>query len=1264
MKWVESKDLENWSCSIDARSNLPLLVRRLIRGSVRSINKILFPSCENVQHGGWDGILKTETGNEYVPSGISLWELGCGNEYKTKANNDYKKRSEDSLGYNKSECTFVFVTPRFFNKKDKWVQEKKKENIWKDIKVIDSEVLEEWLEVTPTVSSWLAIKLLGTYPEGVQSVDEFWDRWSQSDSLKLNPDILLGGRENEVNSLFEKVFSPSIIFIESSSRDESLAFVIACFKNDKSKEEDFFSRSIIIENKDAFKKIVSIDKPLIIISRVEDNQGLFHSAERKGHTVIVPVDRSSSNSNKENKTIPLPIIDRESFIKSLVNIGISKEIAEKYSRETARNITILRRQLEFDYNTPEWARPDNIRDLVPIILAGRWSENNEADKQVIAYFADDSYENYLIKLKKWEFSSDSPIIKVSSIWRLTSPLDAWSNGVKYLTTNDFDKLKSKFLEVYSEIDPAFELEENQRFFASVHNKVPKFSEKLREGLVQSLILISNYGERLGLEKGKDWVDNVIFELLNNDTPNFWMSISSELPLIAEASPDSFLNSIERNLDDNNPNFIDILKEEPGLLTNKAYYIGLLWGIENLAWIPDYLARSSIIFARLSEIAPEGTWTNKPIDSLKTIFKLWNPQTQASYDERVEVLKLLTKKHPKTAWELLLDLLPKISDHSFGTSKMRWRLFEYDFKVNLTYKEIYDSQEKTIELLLSICQYDEEKLAIIVEKSDSINLINSARNKLLNFLKDNRDKINQDKYSIWFKLRKILNNHRSYSDAKWSLSKEILKEYEELYNIFKPQDIVADYIWLFDDYAPSFIEGNKYQEDYKQYDEFVLEKRKEGLKVIYDSYGIEKVLELLQESKESRIFSDVLGYILENRDDIIKTCELLKTERGVEFLYGFIWRKLLNEGYDWIIDLFNELKEKGFDNFELANLFIPLKYNQKLWDFIENTNSEIIYNYWSKIDIHPHGLNTDEINFALSKLIKQKRYLSAISTIEIAIIFDRKSDILSEIIIEILIKLATTKDNKKINIDSHIICKMFEILYEHNDIDENDLMQLEFIYSSFLVDNYNGSKPQTIFRKLSKEPIFFIELVQYIRKSEIEEHNVQINKGLSKEEIANRASKALEILESWDVIPGLQSDKSVDFNFLNNWIDETRKIAEKTGYLKVVDYYIGEILVKYPTDKYDEYCPPDEICEIIEKIGTEDVKSGFDIATYNKRSFSVRHPSAGGTIERGYAEKFREASKKLRNRYPFVSKILNDILRHYEYSAKREDDNAEYRNLEY
>ncbi|MFA5687818.1 MAG: hypothetical protein WC959_01500 [Kiritimatiellales bacterium] len=129
MKWTNSTDLSQWADRREAQGFLPGLIRRLILAS-HDPKKLSFPAGDAVWISGFDGILETTEESLYVPHGKSVWECGCNQNPKSKANDDYKNRSENSLQIRPEGTTFIFITPRLFSDKGQWIEKKIVDSIW------------------------------------------------------------------------------------------------------------------------------------------------------------------------------------------------------------------------------------------------------------------------------------------------------------------------------------------------------------------------------------------------------------------------------------------------------------------------------------------------------------------------------------------------------------------------------------------------------------------------------------------------------------------------------------------------------------------------------------------------------------------------------------------------------------------------------------------------------------------------------------------------------------------------------------------------------------------------------------------------------------------------------------------------------------------------------------------------------------------------------------------------------------------------------
>lgn len=198
---ANATDLDTWSNRLDARGILPKLLLRLTYATADGIERIEFPSEEATQLGGWDGILKVTASSEFIPDGQSGWEIGTNRDIKGKADSDYEKRKADPLRLQPGDTTFVFVTPRRWGGKDKWVEARRAEGFWRDVRAYDADDLAAWLERALGVHLWLSI-LIGKHPEGATDISNFWDDWADVTEPRISAELVISGRQDEVDSIF------------------------------------------------------------------------------------------------------------------------------------------------------------------------------------------------------------------------------------------------------------------------------------------------------------------------------------------------------------------------------------------------------------------------------------------------------------------------------------------------------------------------------------------------------------------------------------------------------------------------------------------------------------------------------------------------------------------------------------------------------------------------------------------------------------------------------------------------------------------------------------------------------------------------------------------------------------------------------------------------------------------------------------------------------------------------------------------------------
>lgn len=1238
------------------------MISRLVSATTPSSTICEFPDESAVFTEGWDGIVNCKDDSGIVPMGISLWEFGTEANPKGKADGDYKKRTNAPLGYNQAECTFIFLTLKQWRQKEKWRQAKLKERIWHDVRVYDAANISDWLDKAPAVSRWLSI-FIRSYPsDGLLTVERFWKEWAERPDLKLNPNVVTSGREFQSRQLEDFLSNaPAIRAIRAFSKDEAIAFIIASAMQFQNKSNlNFFSRSLIVDTAPSFRSVSINKSSLILISRFEET-GILYGGVSDGHHVLVPL---GPDDPFNQDTIDLPQIERDGQIRSLVDSGMSENDATRYSKESARNVTILKRLLRFSQDKIESVPSQVIRTFIPAMLIGRWSESKVGDKALIEKLSGQSYGTYITELEKLKDFEFAPFITIGDTWRLASPMDAWTNLAAYITKRDLELLKEAFLNAFEKGNPIIEPPKNAPMFAFL-SKETVFSNWAREGLVQSLILLGLYGDSIKIRNigpTQEWVDRVVKELFDKADNKLWISLNNEMPLIAEASPDSFIEACFQSLQSKNTPIMAMFGETQGFVTTSANHTGLLWALEGLAWEPEYLHNSVLLLSELAARDPGGKLGNRPINSLLEIFKPWHFQTFANFEERVEALKLIALRQKNIAWDLLIKLLPRGSEAAFGTHKMRWRMFDRNFNKNYYLQEILNMHSALVDILIDSFDNSEQKLSRILDSS--VHFSQSDRRKTLDFVESVYSHVSQVEFSAWTALREIISFQKSFPNSEISMLNEEIGRYEELYSKLTPSKAVDKYIWLFNDGLPrlpeGYIEDRNISYEKRQEDNIkVLErKRIEGLKEIISQNSLSGAINLAEVVKVPATIGSTLAHLIENSTDIFFLMDLLNTQnKQLTLVQSFIRVNFFLKGENWTISLYKKLKNKNFENKALANFLVPLPLTSGVFSFINKQNNDVKREFWTHVYPNFYGLLTDEKIGGIDCLVKYNRFFTAIniSSYDLQVLP-------SKLIFELLLKAATEQANEEANFDSYQIGLLFEEIDKRNDVGHDKLIQLEWLYLPILASYGSQRNPKRLHDELSNNPQFFIDVLKFLYIPKSKKMQQKEKKGLSDELIQNRGQQAYKLLESWKGIPGMSQDGSIDKAVLSLWIDNARTIAERAERLEVADMQIGKILAHYP--EKDKIWPPDEIADLIESINTDSLKENYRSELFNKRGFSSRAMDSGGDVEREHAKYFEELAMYHRSKHPIMSSIFKSLSKGYLIDAKRQDDDAERNKLEY
>lgn len=1255
MKLITRDDIARWANSFEAKGELPRLILRLVYATTPNDTEIRFPSGSGVFLGGWDGIVKCKVDTQYIPKGVSCIEIGADKNPKYKSDKDYVKRVKNTLGFNPKDTTYIFITPYVWKDKVEWIKDKQTEGVWKEVKVYDGIDLEHWLEFSLPTAKWFASKAINYPLSGFLLLEEFWDEWSTGpNGLKLNPELVVAGREKEASMLmdtFNKIEDVQVI--RSSTRNEAIAFIAAVAKLlPQSDSERFFSKTIVVDNVDTFRVICNNNKePLNLIVKFEDMCPIYFAAS-KGHHVLIPLN-PEDDINKD--AITLPIIDREGFVNALIGIGYTEDQARKFSLESGRNITILKKLLGFLDSYSDWYEKKNIREIIPVLLIGRWDESFEGDIELIEKLSGQKYDDYLVTLNRWARSENAPILHVGSIWRLTSPLDLWTSISRHLIKKDLTNLKDCFNQAFSGGNPYIDSEEPNEF-TIFSNQKRKYSNWSREGLTQSLIMVGLRGDALKFPYSQSWVDQIVQELLYDATSELWISVDKELPLIAEASPKSFLSAVEHSLEKETPVILEMFKEEKTLFDSNYHYTGLLWALEELAWFPEYLARVSMILLKLVRVIPELKWVNSPMNSLVEIFKPWHFQTLSPFKERMEILQNITLKEPESGWNLLIKLLLQDYEVAHPTHKTRWRIFDLNTNITYNYQEIWKSYSYIIDFLFDLFDGDELKFSTMIEKSVVFPV--HLRKKVYDWAEKTINDVVQIEYKAWNAIREILHHHRSYPDAEWALPETELMLWEQLYHQLGPKDIVIKYKWLFDSIWPKYPDGHNKTESDKLHYEKNRTIRANAAEKWVDQLGLDETIALRKVLKEPQLLGEALAEVIKEEDEILTACKCLNGnhEADFPFIQAFIRAKSYKEGIGWIKELVPILEANGYNVNAISNFLVSVGSNKEIWSFVDSLSTDHKEAYWKNEHLYLFVETAQDAIEMINKLDRYNRFFSALE------LCSRFVDSLPTDLLMISLWKASTEDAcEEVRLDNYEISKIFDELYQRDDLDVLLMKKIEWNYISFF-GSHSIRKPKYLEDELATNPSFFIEVIKWIYFPNDRDKYYEDKKGVTEEKIKLIARQSKILLDTWNKISGMEEDYSINEEVLKEWVAKARELAKEADRLEVADMEIGNLLARYP-ENIDKW-PQESIFNIIEEIHSEELNRHYSIALFNKRGSSVRGAFDGGDIEREHANYFSKLANDYRAKYPTVSKIFSDLANDYLEHAKQIDQQAELEGLEY
>lgn len=1261
-KWITKSDIANWAAtqSGSCQQSLPELIRRLIYATATSTEKWDFPCDSSVNTGGWDGYLETIAASPCFPSGISGWEMGIESSAITKANQDYKKRTTNSLGLKKKESTFVFVTPRAWPGRKNWEIAKKKEKKWKDVRVIAADELEAWLSLAPAVALWLANKIKKIASIKSRGIEELWDEWSLTTNPIMTTDVVIAGRTREMEKVHTwATQTPSLLEIQGDSPDEAFAFLYAAIsKFPEGEKTKCLSRCVVIEDIHEFRSYIKTFSTPLIIAAPAECVPVASQAISKGHHVFLSIDSKTIDAG--GRAIRLSRPQREPLEKALKASGLSELDTQRYLRDSGRSIAVLRRRLSTSsiVRKPTWVDSINLSVLISLLLVGAWNSDKEGDQKILEKLSGMEYKNLNAELEKLFSVDDSPVRHIGSVWILKAPLDAWFLIAPLITTEWLKKFEQVIHTVLTETDPKYDLTPDKRWAASLYGKYSQYSEWIRKGLVESLTLLAVYGDRaMPSNQGSQlFVDNVVSNIFSNASKwEIWASLKDVTPLLAEASPETFMDQLDEKIQDMPLIFTDLMGED-GVGLGECRHSGLLWALESLAWNSEYFFHSVNILTSLSKIDRGGGWSNRPANSLKDLFLPGLPQTNATPAERLSAFDVVAEREPNIAWKFAESYMHGSVSPSY---QFRWR-DNGGTRTGLDPENVKNHNEYIKGLLPRL-----EKLSyatknnLIESVQNFVSVTDEIRKGILQALKESKpdEYLKEERDKMRANLRSTLNWLNSFGDQKM---RAYVVPLNKILKHFEPKDIIEKVGWLVSDPWPRMPEGDR--KNFEANDKNVLEKRKLAARELLNKAPLVDILKFSKTIQYVWFFGDALGRAIKSEKEEAKILDTILKDKNVHnhLVCGFAQGRITMTDHNWVSKQIKKLKKRGtYSAQACALLYMGLPEGASVWEEVKKQGPKVEKFYWEQASGFSREDLLKDSKIAIEKLLDVNRPGAALKIAGDHRNNSADSELLQRLLLSIL---SMDIEKEKHQLDSWHIEGVFQQLHDRNELSLEQIAKLEWPFIKIL-DNYGkGTLDLAIHKVLQRDPAFFTQLVSMLWKRD-DHKPEQETPGITKKQKENMASNAWEVFHRWHLVPGFNSDGSVDEKALVSWVEAVREQSATIGKLIGCDLDIATILSRAPSDP-DGIWPHIAVRNLIEKLKNKTIERHIPIGIYNDRGVTSRGMNDGGTLERDLSKKYLEMSKALIAKWPRTASILRSIAESYERDAKCWDVDSDLNDLKF
>lgn len=1053
--------------------------------------------------------------------------------------------------------------------------------------------------------------------DGIKTINEYWNYWATGNNFILHSDLVLAERTEQISEIVNSAFSPGVYNVRASSISEAIAFVCASLLLSN---EDSFKNAYVVTKECTYERIMATEPSgLIIITDLNVNHNV---ASHKGNVIFYCELKKGKG---------LPELSPEAFTKA-IDKSLSNNIeAYNLARQGGYDVVSLRRILGIEKTIPNWINNQNLQIIILMSILGEWDEAFNGDKVIIESLSNLMYDEFISHIYLLLNVDNSPIIKIGTIWKIKSPLDLFSVILNEITDFHIEKLQQQipYLSIDSDPEAIEKLEETTFRF---HTNRQMISSSLKHGIYRSMAILKDIFEHEDLDKSEK-IKKIVAEELSSYDLKQYLSNRQFIIYFAAINPKALLEFIINDIQKGGE-ILDALfkgrKKDLSLTGWGINYTELIHALECIALDSQFIYEVTYILFYAMRFPKVGNYVDSVRDLLGRIYQLAHPQTDATFNERFNVLVQLKPIYPKEVFWISCHMIDSITEpHSFFISKgfptQIYRHKKEDDTISV------GDIKRVLSFIPKVYSFTEDQYLKCLNIAMCRKLINLTA-PLINFLIEESVSFKKN-VKIIDELEKGILHHERYKDAVWALSEVELMPFKDIVKTLCSDDILLLNRKFFCRKLPIQLDFPSP----KNFAEYVTQSRiLRGLKIkeIIESLGIERVWAFAQtvENPQSIFeglstltnpdyYHEIYAALITNKIEISNAC----------VYFSLIYYRIGEIEYLNIID-----KLYNFDNSRISVPLYAPSWTATLSKKAKELGSDVNYDYWMNVNIWQRP-EQNLLESVILNLLESKREWDIIYLI-------KDEEYVKEVSVELKIRILKGAIFNLREKSSHVDFYDFnKVLLSIGDEElqrteiENDVLEIEGLLFHTLNEHLDKGEELHIVRALKWNAHLIIDLLKSYAQLNVQDSFVGFE-------------YLYKFVNEVKFIICQHEDGTIDFNRVINYLSILINCTD----LPLRYVLIGNLLYSI---MITENGPSKEFCRVIESLANDDVDQHLYLAISKSRGVTWRGCFHGGQQERNLADHYAKMAKKVLP-YSFrLKKVFDSLERSYLTDAQRMDEEA-------